>query len=475
MSFRQTQITSDELLNSTYKDLLTGHLGENIDFDKDLNLSKKQKEAYESFKAGKNLLILGPAGTGKSKIIKTMEEYIKKEKKDLTIVLSATTGISAYNIGGMTVYSFLGMGTGEGNVDYLVKKIARRKFQAEKIRNTDILVIDEISMMSAEIFEKIEEICRKIRRKNTYFGGIQVVLTGDLLQLLPVFKQNTLSHGSPGEKKDERMIIESKLFQEIYKNDNVVILDENFRQKQDVKYSEILNRIRLGEYTEGDVEVLNMRKIKKDVLEPKKDTIQLVSSNKKAKEINEKHLNKDGCLYKAKYITKGTDEDIKNMLLKELQTQFRQKETDEVVLCRNNRVMLTKNKDVKRGLVNGSIGTITRFVKNTTTGEAQPEVLFDNGEKTVITKEEWEIDLNGNSVIVEQIPLILAYSITIHKSQSLTLDSAVLDLEDCFTYHMVYVSLSRIKTLDGLYIKSFDPKKILVNEKMKLFNKKMKK
>ena len=166
----------------------------------------------------------------------------------------------------------------------------------------------------------------------------------------------------------------------------------------------------------------------------------------------------------------GKDEAVLDLLMKELQLQFKQKEIDEIVLCKNNRVMLIKNLDVGLGLVNGSIGTIKKFVKNVQTNEMEPEVLFDNKITKLITKTEWELDMNGNRVIALQIPLTLAYSITIHKSQSLTLDSAILDLEDCFTYHMVYVSLSRVKSLEGLYLKSFDPKKILVNEKMKEFN-----
>ena len=466
-SFRQTQIVSQELLNSNIEEMLREHLG-NIDLEKDLNLSKKQKEAYDLFKNEENLLILGPAGTGKSKVIKTMEEYIKNKKQEKKMRLCATTGIAAYNIGGMTIYSFMGIGTGEGDVDYLVKKIIRKKGQADRIRNTDVLVIDEISMMSAAVFEKIEEICRRVRKNSRYFGGIQVILTGDFLQLLPVMKQNKEIY----KETDERMIIESKVFNDVFKKDkNVIILDENFRQKQDSKYSEILNRIRIGQHTEDDVKLLNTRNlIKNKELKPKNDIIQLVSSNKKAKDINVKELNNEGFVYKAKYKVSGKDEAVLDLLMKELQLQFKQKEIDEIVLCKNNRVMLIKNLDVGLGLVNGSIGTIKRFVQNLQTKEMEPEVLFDNKITKLITKTEWELDMNGNRVIALQIPLTLAYSITIHKSQSLTLDSAILDLEDCFTYHMVYVSLSRVKSLEGLYLKSFDPKKILVNEKMKEFN-----
>ena len=471
MSFRQTQLTSDELLNSVYKDLLTTHLGEEIDFEKDLNLSTKQKEAYELFKRGENILMLGQAGTGKSKTLKTMEEYIKKEQKLKKMYLCATTGIAAYNIGGMTIYSFMGIGTGDGDIEYLTKKVLRKKGQADRIRKTDILVIDEISMMSAAIFEKIEAICRRVRKNNSYFGGIQVILTGDLLQLLPVSKQNKEIYN----ETDSRLIIESDLFNEIFKpKRNIVVLDTNFRQKQDVKYSEILNRIRTGEHTEEDIKLLNTRNMRMNPkLKPAKNTVELVSSNKKAKDINQKELNNEGYLYKTRYKTKGTDETAIKMLTDELKLQFRQKEIDEVVLCKNNRVMLLKNLDVAKGLVNGSIGTIRSFSRNLATNEMEPEVVFDNGQTKKIVREEWELDMAGAKVIAEQIPLTLAYSITIHKSQSLTLDTAVLDLEDCFTYHMVYVSLSRLKTLDGLYLKSFDPKKIMVNEKMKRFNDKL--
>ena len=128
-------------------------------------------------------------------------------------------------------------------------------------------------------------------------------------------------------------------------------------------------------------------------------------------------------------------------------------------------VLLIKNLDVELGLVNGAIGTIIELQKGS--NGTFPIVEFDNKIKQLIEICDWELEIDNCKAIGKQIPLMLAYSVTVHKSQSITLESAVLDLEDCFCEHQVYVALSRLRSLDGMYLKSFNPKKIIINKKMK--------
>jgi ATP-dependent DNA helicase PIF1 len=190
--------------------------------------------------------------------------------------------------------------------------------------------------------------------------------------------------------------------------------------------------------------------------------IYLVSSNKKAQSINNlrlSNINSDDNVYDCVYTQSDNNESC-DVLKRELQHQFMQKGIESLRLRKGCRVLLIKNMDVSIGLVNGSTGTIKDCL------EESVVVEFDNGITENIQKVEWELEIDNSKVFCKQIPLMLAYSITIHKSQSLSLTEAILDLDDCFCNHMVYVALSRIKSLEGVYLKSFDPKKITVNDKL---------
>jgi ATP-dependent DNA helicase PIF1 len=198
---------------------------------------------------------------------------------------------------------------------------------------------------------------------------------------------------------------------------------------------------------------------------PKDDIIHLVSSNYKARTINQSRLSAikgESHVYPACYTTDGIDQDMCEFLRRDIHNQFEKRGLNEIELKRGARVILIKNIDVDLGLVNGSAGTIESFVMDS--GVMSPQVKFDNGTLRVITPTTWDVDVKGASCTVSQIPLMLGWSVTIHKSQSLTLDRAVLDLADCFAEAQVYVALSRLRSLDGLYLQSFDPKKIKVNE-----------
>lgn len=461
--FKNNKLETSNLISDNIREMLSIHLGETIDFDEDLSIS--QKKAFDLFKENKSLLILGSAGVGKSKIIKTMQEYIKLNTNKKMYVTS-TTGISAYNISGVTIHSLLGIGTGEMEVNALIKKVARKKLYRERILNMDILVIDEASMLSGDIFEKLHLLCQNIRKNKFLFGGIQMVFSMDPLQLLPVFNKNNDLY----KNIDERLIVESSIFNKYFKNDNIIMLKENFRQKNDPVFINLLGRIRDGTYTVDDIKTVSTRKI---IPKNASDHIHLVTSNKKAQVINDAELNKlttDSIKFSSKFNSNGVDEEITELLLKELQFQFNQKGITELVLRKGCRVMLIKNIDVELGLVNGALGTIIDFSFDASINHLVPIVKFDEkGIIQTITPCVWELDIDNCKGTATQIPLMLAYSITVHRSQSISLDSAVLDLADAFCDHQIYVALSRLRSLDGLYLKSFNPSKIKINQKMKMF------
>ena len=443
---------ADSMLDKI-RDLLVDHnreTGMNIPTEYDLELSDTQRNAFSKFRSGESMLILGSAGTGKTRLVKEFYKYVKRNDETKTMYITSTTGISAYNIGGITINSFMGIGTGDASIEVLLKRLRYKISIKDRIRKTDILVIDEISMMSASIFEKINVIFQTLRKSKLPFGGIQLILTGDFLQLETIFS-------NPND--DNRFIIESQLFKKMFAK-STVVLKENFRQRSDNKYIDILMRIRRSEQTEVDVSHLRERLLKRG--EQKGDIVHLVSSNRKAQEINTERLgsiNSPESYYETVYVKTG-DKDTCELLQKELQSQFSQRGIETVALRKGCRVLLIKNLDVTNGLVNGSIGTVEDLFTDGV------RVKFDNGVIQIVNKVEWEIELDNSRVVLRQIPLMLSYSITIHKSQSLSLDNAVLDLADCFCNHMVYVALSRVRSLSGLYLKSFNPKKITVNPKL---------
>jgi len=413
-----------------------------------VQLSKSQQRALDLFKSGENVLIMGSAGVGKSFLIKEM----KYQSRSRRMVVTATTGIAAYNINGITLNSFMGIGTGEQSAEVLLKKVLRKRGVRERIRNTDILVIDEISMLSADLFEKVNSICQVVRKSSLPMGGLQMVMTGDLLQLQPVFKE-----------KESRLVIESRVFSSYFRSRNTVVLKENFRHL-DANFKEVLLRIRLGEQTEDDIKLLQSRMISKmcpSDLELQ-DAVYLVSSNRQAQAINMNNLNNitsEVMTYKSVFSESGDKE-----LTKELYDQFNLKGINEIRLKKGARVMLIKNLSVEEGLVNGSVGTIDSF-----TMDKYPIVSFDNGVRMEILPVEWSVEMGDDCSKAVQIPLMLCWALTCHRVQGLTLDKAVMTLGDAFCEHQVFVALSRVRRLEGLYLETFDARKIVVNEKVKEF------
>lgn len=403
----------------------------------------------DSIESGDNVFITGAAGTGKSYLLHYLCKTLKKN-----LQITATTGIAAVNIGGVTLHSWANLGLEEIPIEKIAQKIMSPAgtHTRRKIIDTELLAIDEISMLSRKTFESLDELLRIVRGKDKPFGGIQLLLFGDFFQLPPV--------------KSEYFCFESLIWEEA--GIKTFILREIFRQ-QNQRFIELLDNIRHGIIHADDVELLKSRFLVKCEKTAIKPTI-LSTHNILVERINHDKLNSlvsKEVTYEAKF--SGASDKIellrRNCLARELLT-----------LKIGSQVMMLKNTHHRDGIINGSTGIVVGF----STKKCYPLVEFENGHQLIVTPESWEISsFNQSSGELEvqammiQIPLALAWAITVHKSQGMTLDRAECDLKNSFSYGQVYVALSRIRDLEGIFIRSFDVNAIKVDPRILEFYEKL--
>ncbi len=423
----------------------------NNEFNKIINLLNNRE----------NLFITGFAGTGKSYILRKLKEYYKE-----ILSLTSTTGISAVNIGGQTIHSWAGVDCMDRNVQDLIKEFLNSNFGAvgqakRRIKNCKILAIDEISMLSAYHFEYLDELFQAVRGNNLPFGGIQLVLIGDFLQLPPVANAIDISY----YPRKTLFCFESSVWSNL--NLKNIVLTKIYRQK-DPKFTKTLCNLRLGKITEKDMELISKRFI--DESSEINNKLHLFPKKIQTKRFNNEKLNE---LSTPVYTYKAYDnilvpesienkEKYKKKVFYEMNNYFQAEYTLNLkVGCR---VMLLINADFKSGLINGSCGYVTKLAKS------YAVVKFDNGITKKISSCLFELIENDTVKATRfQLPLKLAYAITIHKSQGMTFDEIVIDCASSFSPGQVYVALSRVKSLKGLYITGFNPKKIYPNNKARNF------
>ena len=425
-------------------------------------MNEEQTKAFNSLKRGKNIFLTGSGGTGKSYLIQKFEEWCKKNYK--RIAITSTTGISALLINGMTIHSFAGIGLGERPVNELIERIKEKSFHVRRWNSIDILVIDEVSMMKPELFEKLDIIGRTIRNDHSrVFGGIQVVLVGDFAQLPPVYIDNI---------PEKQFCFESDIWDTVI--EEIHYLTKIHRQNEE-EFKKCLQEARLGKLSTESIKLLESRKIKKAKQAAVNDIIptRLFARKKNVDYINNKNLNK---LKKAKQKCVKYESSTKclgfkisdsqrNILTDKINKSC--PAIDELELVHGAQVMLLHNLDIEMGLVNGSRGIIDGFDDFNL-----PIVKFVNGKRLAIDYHTWKISENKGKVQVHktQIPLMVAYALTIHKCQGSTLDYAVIRLDNVFECGQSYVALSRVRTIEGLFIKGdINPDLISCNEKVLIF------
>ena len=446
------------------------------DILKDFNLKNEQKIVYNRYLDGKNLFVTGPGGTGKTHLIKAIVKHATENKKQYKVC--ALTGCAAILLmcGATTLHAFAGIGLATESIKHVVDKVIQSRNRKANWHKTDILIIDEVSMLSVKVFIILDLIARKIRKKpNLPFGGIQVIFSGDFYQLPPV--------GNEDDPETTQFCFECGLWNETFHQENQIQLKTMFRQT-DEKYIKILNNIRVGKITKSMIATLSECVNKKD-LDEAQPTI-LLPRRRDADKINNTELNKldksteqcfNICVVPPSELSL-TKEQFTNINL--FTTKQQQYEIDilsesimpekDLYLRIGTRVMCVINLNVESHvpIINGSQGVVTEF-----NDKGYPMVEFSNGTKQIIGPHIWMSEkLPG--IAIKQIPLIYAWAITIHKAQGVTLEKALIDLgSQVFECGQTYVALSRIKTLLGLYLKAFDYRKITVNKKVQQYYNKL--
>ena len=383
----------------------------------------QQQNAFDLVLRGKSIAILSAAGTGKTYTLMEIVKWANKNGKK--IGLTSSTGTSALTLGnGMakTLHSYLHIFLAKKHV-YEMVMFTRRKSPktVEKLNQLDILAIDELSMISDELFDKVSEYISILRKDPRPFGGLQLVLTGDMFQLPPV----------SGD-----YCFKSKTWKEL--NLKIVELTEQVRQDGDKEFQQILTEARWGRLS--DESFKRLASLPKPNFGEVKPTI-LYSKNINVDSINEKEFKNliDSGAEQRCYDTVFSDNKYTKNWAEAL------KIPDKTVLCVGAQVILTVNLSVEEGFANGSRGMITEL------REEGPVVLFKNGEQILL--EPWVYVDDDEDIWASAIPLKLAYALTIHKSQSMTLDALATDLgPSIFEYGQAYVALSRVRDLKSVKI-----------------------
>ena len=413
----------------------------------EITLNYEQESALNNFKAGKNIFLTGPAGTGKSVTLSKIREYCNLAKIELGI--TATTGTAAFLINGKTVHSYLGIGLATESAEYIYNHVRHKLSHIpKKLRKIKALIIDEISMLDANLLDKISEYLKLVCKNDKPFGGIQVVLTGDFCQLAPV----------SGE-----YAFKSYVWSEL--NLKTIYLTKLIRQDGDLKFQKILSDARYGYSSAESYKTLSslstkeFGEIKPTILYPRNFDVDKINKLESEKLINSGAKNES---YKIEYpISRSKDKSAR--WAKSLDIP------ETVSFCVGDQVVVTANIDQDSGIVNGTRGIIIDvnpiFVTIRKTNDVKIEIRYHETTNT----EDTDLKLRF-------MPLKLAYALSIHKSQGMTLDAIEVDIgPKIFAAGQAYTALSRAQNLNSVKVKSIAQKSFIIDPEVLKFYKKIEK
>ena len=390
----------------------------------------KQSQALDILKMGHNVFLTGPPGAGKTYVLNDFIDYLNNHQ--IPVGITASTGIAATHIGGMTIHSWSGIGIREELTDETLEKLASKSPLVKRLTNTKVLIIDEISMLHGKRLDLVNQVCKHLKKSDKPFGGMQVVLTGDLFQLPPV----TRNRGTA----EVDFVFKGKAWQELKLK--VCYLEEQHRQNDNDLLS-ILNKIRTNTAGLDEIDLLQTRQID----EQETNATRLYTHNADVDSINEhrlRELNEDEVLFTG--ITKGRASAVETLVTTCLAPE-------NLVLKLGAEIMTVANNPAQH-FVNGSRGTVVGFDEES---EAPVIQLHNSRRRITLERNTWAVH-EGDRIIAEfaQYPLRLAWAITVHKSQGMSLDEAEVDLGRSFEPGMGYVALSRVRSLDGLILRGIN-------------------
>lgn len=401
-----------------------------------------QESALDILKTGGNVFLTGEPGAGKTHVINQYVAYL--EACGLSVAVTASTGIAATHIGGMTIHTWSGIGIKDQLNAYELEQITTREKVVKRITKAHVLVIDEISMLDGSLLDMVNIVCRTIRKTDEPFGGLQVIVVGDFFQLPPVTRQGDVM----------RYAFESRAWDE--SRFLVCYLTEQHRQ-EDEAFLSLLNSIRKNEIEEEHYTLLQEQtEIGYEGIEPTK----LYTHNADVDVVNMTKLKElPGKTAKYKMEARGNKQLLMGLVKNCLSPELLELKEDAMVMC-------TKN-NFEAGYVNGTLGRVVGF----DTDNGYPIIETGDGRKITIKPTTWEF-AEDNKVLaeIEQFPLRLAWAITVHKSQGMSLDAAEIDLSRAFVYGQGYVALSRVRSLKGLKMLGMNPNSLQVDPKVVAHN-----
>ncbi len=387
----------------------------------------KQKDALNILKLGHNVLLTGPAGSGKTYLLNQYVDHLKRRK--IGVAITASTGIAATHIGGRTIHSWAGIGIKDQISSQDIKALTKKSYLKKQFAKTDVLIIDEISMLHSYRLDMIDRVCQSFKKNFLPFGGMQIVMSGDFFQLPPISPLN----------KEADFVYKSSVWKEM--DLRVCYLDEQHRQN-DKNMIAILKSFREDIVSEEIISLLRGRMNQKII--HKIRPVRLFTHNVDVDLINSCELQKIREPEYSYRMTGDGERKLVDSLMKNCLAP------EDLILKKGAVVMFVKNKfkDDKVVYVNGSMGIVVGFDENNF-----PIVRLNSGDDIQVLPDSWTIDAEDRILAkINQVPLRLAWAITVHKSQGMTLESAEIDLSKSFGYGMGYVALSRLTSLDGLYL-----------------------